>query len=92
MRSSISQRIIPKRLTDATDTPAANASSLGFAPWGQAGPGGDVTDATSIVNAMKAAGYRVPTPAPYNGTGSTQHGSVQQFVAAVSWFPGKTRK
>ena len=77
---------------NATDTPSANASSLGFAPWGQAGPGGDVTDATSIVNAMKAAAYRVPTPAPYNGPGSTQHGNPQQFVAAISWFPGKTRK
>jgi hypothetical protein len=77
---------------NATDTPAKNASALGFAPWGQAGPGGDLPDATAIVNAMKSAGYRVPTPAPYDGAGSTQHGNPQQFIAALSWLPGKTRK
>lgn len=77
---------------NASATPAKDASALGFAPWGQAGPGGDLADATAIVDAMKAAGYRVPVPAPYDGPGSTQHGSSQQFVAALSWFSGKSRQ
>jgi poly(3-hydroxybutyrate) depolymerase len=77
---------------NATDTPAKNASELGFAPHGQAGPGGDFADATAIVNAMKAAGYRVPNPAPYNGAGAGTHGSPQQFTAALSWFAGKSRQ
>jgi hypothetical protein len=77
---------------NATDTPGSDANALGFAPWGQAGPGGDFPDAQSIVNGMKAAGYRLPNPAPYQGSGSNQHGNVDQFIAAVSWFPGKTRK
>ena len=74
------------------DGPETTAAMLGFAPHGQSGPGGDLPDATSIVTKMKAAGYRVPTPAPYDGPGSTTHGAPQQFIAAVSWFPGKTRK
>lgn len=77
---------------NTTDTPGAKAAALGFAPWGQAGPGGDLTDASSIVMAMMTAGYRLPSPAPYNGAGSTTHGDPNQFVAAISWFPGKTRK
>ena len=75
-----------------TDTPAANATALGFAPWGQAGPGGDLADAQSIVMAMMNAGYRLPSPAPYAGPGATTHGDQNQFIAAVTWFPGKTRK
>lgn len=74
------------------DGPEKIATTLGFAPHGQAGPGGDLPNATQIVTKMKAAGYRVPTPAPYDGPGSTMHGAPQQFIAAVSWFPGKTRK
>jgi hypothetical protein len=77
---------------NASDSPGQNASQLLFAPWGQAGPGGDVADAQAIVSAMQAAGYRLPNPAPYSGPGSGTHGDPQQFIAAVSWFPGKTRK
>ncbi len=76
----------------AAATPAKNASALGFAPWGQAGPGGNVADATAIVNGMQASGYRVPTPAPYSGAGANQHGSPDQFIAALSWLPGKSRQ
>jgi hypothetical protein len=76
---------------NASGGPTQNAGELGFAPWGQVGPGGDFTDAAQIVAAMQTAGYRLPTPAPYDGAGSSQHGSSQQFIAAVSWFPGKSR-
>jgi len=77
---------------NATDTPGETASQLGFAPWGQVGPGGDFTDATTIINAMKAASYRLPNPAPYAGAGAGTHGDPNQFIAAVGFFPGKTRK
>lgn len=77
---------------NASGTPDKDAAALGFAPHGQAGPGGALALATEIVTNMKAKGYRVPTPAPYNGAGSTMHGAPQQFIAAVSFFPGKTRK
>ena len=40
---------------------------------------------------MVEAGYRCPPPAPYNGPGSDTHGHPDQFVAAMSWFAGKTR-
>jgi len=73
-------------------SPSENASQLGFAPWGQVGPGGDFTDANAVVAAMQAAGYRLPNPAPYNGTGAGTHGDPNQFIAAVKFFPGKTRK
>lgn len=75
----------------AADAPGKNATALGFAPHGQSGPGGDVEDATAIVTAMKNAGYRVPTPAPYAGAGSTQHGNPQQFIAALTFFSDKNR-
>lgn len=77
---------------NASASPSQNASQLGFAPWGQVGPGGDFTDANAVVAAMQAASYRLPNPAPYNGTGSGTHGDPNQFLAAVSFFPGKTRK
>lgn len=77
---------------NATDAPAQSASQLGFAPWGQVGPGGDFADATAIVNAMSAAGYRLPNPAPYAGPGAGTHGDPSQFIAALKFFPGKTRK
>jgi hypothetical protein len=77
---------------NASDSPAKTAAAIGFAPWGQAGPGGDLPDAQTIVAAMQAAGYRVPSPAPYNGPGSGTHGDPNQFIAALSWFPGKTRQ
>ncbi len=75
----------------ASDSPAQTAAELGFAPWGQVGPGGDFTDAQSIVNAMKAADYQLPNPAPYNGPGAGTHGDPNQFLAALEFFPGKTR-
>jgi hypothetical protein len=77
---------------NAVDAPAENASALGFAPNGQVGPGGQVAIAQKIAASMVAAGYRVPNPAPYNGPGANQHGSPEQFVAALSWFPGKSRR
>ncbi len=74
------------------DKPGETAAQLGFAPWGQVGPGGDFGDANIIVNAMKAAGYRMPNPAPYNGPGAGTHGDPNQFLAALQFFPGKTRQ
>ncbi len=76
---------------NATDSPGQTAAQLGFQPWGQAGPGGDFPDADSIVAAMMTAGYQVPSPAPYNGAGSGTHGDPNQFVAAIEFFPGKSR-
>jgi hypothetical protein len=77
---------------NASDSPGQDAAELGFHPWGQAGPGGDYTDADAIVAAMMTAGYRLPTPAPYAGAGSGTHGDPDQLIAAVSFFPGKTRE
>ncbi len=77
---------------NASDTPGATATTLGFAPNGQVGPGGDFTDANSVIAAMKTAGYIVPTPAPYAGAGAGTHGDQNQFIAAITWFPGKSRK
>lgn len=77
---------------NASDAPGETAAQIAFAPWGQVGPGGDFTDANAIVVAMSTAGYRLPNPAPYNGTGAGTHGDPNQFIAAVSFFPGKTRK
>jgi len=76
---------------NASGTPTLTASDLGFAPYGNAGPGGDFPDATAIVNGMIAAGYRCPAPAPYDGPGSGSHGSTEQFLAAFQWFAGKSR-
>lgn len=76
---------------NASDTPQQTASQLGFAPWGNAGPGGDFADANSIVSAMRSAGYRLPNDAPYNGSGSGTHGSSDQFFAAMGFFDGKSR-
>ena len=77
---------------NASAAPAQDAGALGFAPFGNAGPGGDLPDADAIVSAMMAAGYRTPAPAPYDGAGSGTHGDPQQFIAALQWFPGKTRQ
>jgi hypothetical protein len=41
---------------------------------------------------MQAADYRTPPPAPYDGPGSNVHGDPNQFIAAMQWFPGKTRQ
>jgi len=76
---------------NAADVPALNAAALGFAPWGNAGPGGDLPDANSIVEGMRDAGYQLPSDAPYSGPGSDTHGSSDQFLAAVSFFAGKRR-
>jgi poly(3-hydroxybutyrate) depolymerase len=76
---------------NAPGTPSQNATALGFAPWGQVGPGGQHAIANQIVSGMANAGYRMPTPAPYAGAGANTHGSTEQFIAALSWFQGKTR-
>ena len=73
-------------------TPARTTAELGFAPWGNAGPGGNLPDATAIVDGMRAAGYQLPADAPYSGSGSTTHGSSDQFLAAVSFFSDKRRQ
>jgi hypothetical protein len=77
---------------NASDSPAQTSSQIGFAPWGQVGPGGDFTDANAVVAAMQSAAYRLPNPAPYAGSGAGTHGDPNQFIAAVSFFPGKTRQ
>ena len=76
---------------NAAGAPVQTAGQLGFAPWGNAGPGGDYTSANAIVDAMDAAGYRFDGAAPYDGAGAGQHGSPDQFFAAVSFFSGKSR-
>ncbi len=76
---------------NAAASPRASAAELGFAPWGNAGPGGDFADANAIVAGMRAAGYRIEEPAPYNGAGSGTHGAPEQFVAALRWFVGRSR-
>lgn len=77
---------------NARATPLANAQALGFQPFGQAGPGGDLADATAIVDGMRASGYRLDAVAPYAGPGSTTHGSPEQLLAALRWFSGKSRR
>jgi hypothetical protein len=77
---------------NASASPTLNAAQLGFQPYGNAGPGGDWPDAEAIVAGMQAANYRTPPPAPYDGPGSNTHGDPNQFVAAIQWFPGKTRQ
>jgi len=76
---------------NACDTPERTAAMLGFAPWGQAGPGGDLVDARCIIDGMRTAGYRLDPVSPYAGPGSTMHGSTDQFIAALSWFDAKSR-
>ena len=76
---------------NASAVPVQNANQLGFAPWGQAGPGGAFALAQAIVDAMAAAGYQLPNPAPYAGAGAGSHGSTEQFLAAMAFFPGKVR-
>ncbi|TET35864.1 MAG: hypothetical protein E3J72_10190 [Planctomycetota bacterium] len=73
-------------------SPAKTASELGFEPWGNVGPGGKVSIAEQIVQLMRDAGYRLPDDAPYSGAGSGTHGDPNQFRAALSFFPGKTRQ
>ncbi len=77
---------------NAQATPTANAAALGFAPWGNAGPGGDFVDANAIVAGMQSAGYRLPADAPYSGPGASIHGDQQQFLAAIDFFDGKSRQ
>ncbi|TET31451.1 MAG: hypothetical protein E3J72_22305 [Planctomycetota bacterium] len=69
------------------------AAELGFAPWGQIGPGGQPLAVTQpIIERMRAAGYRLDDPSPYAGPGYNQHGNIQQLQAALAWFVGKTRQ
>ncbi len=75
----------------ASARPARTAAQLGFRPWGNAGPGGNFADANAIVDGMRQAGYRLPQDAPYSGPGAGQHGSPDQFLAALAFFVGKSR-
>ncbi len=77
---------------NASAVPTTNAATLGFAPWGNAGPGGDFPDANAIVQGMRQANYRISEPAPYNGAGAGTHGSSDQFIAALRWFVGRSRQ
>jgi hypothetical protein len=77
---------------NASLQPQLDAAALGFAPFGNAGPGGAFADADAIVGGMEAAGYRTPEPSPYDGPGAGDHGSPDQFIAALQWFPGRTRQ
>jgi hypothetical protein len=72
--------------------PEKTASELGFAPHGNAGPGGQFAAADAIVSAMNAAGYRLPADAPYSGPGCGSHGDQTQFMEALKFFPGKSRQ
>ncbi len=76
---------------NASDTPELTAQELGFAPWGNAGPGGDYYDAQVIVDGMRESGWQLPDDAPYSGAGSDTHGSTQQFLEAVAFFSDKER-
>ena len=76
---------------DAQAATAQPARALGFAPWGNVGPGGDAPDASAIVAAMQGAGWQTPPDSPYSGSGSTSFGSEQQFLAAVGFFFDKAR-
>jgi hypothetical protein len=76
---------------NASGTPNAPSTTLGFSPWGQVGPGGAQGLASQIVSGMQSAGYRLDNPSPYAGAGANQHGSPDQFIAAMFWFVGKTR-
>ena len=73
------------------DGPEETAAQLGFAPWGQVGPGGALAMAQAIVVKLKAAGYQTDAVAPYAGAGSTQHGAPDQLIAALQWLSGKSR-
>jgi hypothetical protein len=77
---------------NASAVPVLDAEALGFAPWGNAGPGGQFAAAQAIVDGMAGAGYRIEEPAPYDGPGAGTHGDLDQLAAAVSWFPGKSRQ
>ncbi len=77
---------------NASATPSANATALGFAPFGNAGPGGDFANANAIVAGMRSAGYRIADPAPYDGPGAGTHGDSEQFIAALRWFVGRSRR
>ena len=70
---------------NAVATPSQTAAELGFAPWGNAGPSGDLRNANAIVAGMSDAGWQLPSDAPYSGSGSTTHGSTDQFLAAVDF-------
>lgn len=72
--------------------PTRTAAELGFVPWGNAGPGGDLPDAEAIVAGMRDAGWQLPSDAPYSGAGSGSHGSTEQFLAAVDFFADKSRE
>ena len=76
---------------DAQAVAVQRARTLGFAPWGNVGPGGNSSDADVIVGAMQGAGWQTPSDAPYAGSGSSSFGAEQQFLAAVGFFYDKAR-
>jgi hypothetical protein len=67
------------------------ADEIGFAPWGNAGPGSLLDYANVIIDDMRQAGYQLPDDAPYTGPGYDEHGSSEQFLAAVEFLDGKVR-
>ncbi len=73
-------------------TPTKTASELGFAPWGNVGPGGAFAAAQQIVDGMRDAGYRLPDDAPYSGPGAETHGSMTMYLEALKFFDGKSRQ
>lgn len=77
---------------NAAANPQLSSAELGFQPWGNAGPGGQFATANAIVDGMTAAGYRIEQPAPYDGPGAETHGDTNQFLAALQWFPGRSRQ
>ena len=78
-------------LLGAPPSPKESTETLGFRPFGNAGPGGNFPLAQQIVDAMADAGYRTPPPAPYDGPGAQTHGSNEQFQTAILWMEGKDR-
>ena len=77
---------------NASATPTRTSEELGFQPWGNSGPGGQFQLADAIVGGMEAAGYRTDGPSPYDGPGAQTHGDLDQLMAAIAWFPGKSRQ
>jgi hypothetical protein len=79
-------------VTSPVEAPAQNVAQLGFTPDSQVGPGGAYETANGLVANLRAAGYRLPPVAPYNGPGSNQHGSPVQLMEAYRFFAGKVRR
>lgn len=83
-------------ISGGTAAPVKNAAQLGFRPWGQVGPGGQQTNAQTMVSDMRNQGYQLDNVSPFQCSGTVPppctHGeTTQQFPAAVQWFDGKSR-